>query len=124
LRMDLAQYRELEAFAKFGSDLDKSTQQTLRRGSHLVELLKQDQYVPMPVEKQVVSIFTGTNGYLDDLPLASVQRFEKEFIEMMEIKYSNVLDAIAETKELSKDLEANLHTIAKEFIQKFKETIK
>jgi F-type H+-transporting ATPase subunit alpha len=89
-----------------------------------VELLKQDQYVPMPVEKQVVSIFTGTNGYLDDLPLASVQRFEKEFIEMMEIKYSNVLDAIAETKELSKDLEANLHTIAKEFIQKFKETIK
>jgi F-type H+-transporting ATPase subunit alpha len=122
--MDLAQYRELEAFAKFGSDLDKSTQQTLRRGSHLVELLKQDQYVPMPVEKQVVSLFTGTNGYLDDLPLVSVQRFEKEFIEMMEIKYSNVLDAIAETKELSKDLEANLHTIAKEFVQKFKETIK
>jgi F-type H+-transporting ATPase subunit alpha len=89
-----------------------------------VELLKQDQYVPMPVEKQVVSLFTGTNGYLDDLPLVSVQRFEKEFIEMMEIKYSNVLDAIAETKELSKDLEANLHTIAKEFVQKFKETIK
>ena len=69
-------------------------------------------------------MFTGTNGYLDDLPLVSVQRFEKEFIEMMEIKYSNVLDAIAETKELSKDLEANLHTIAKEFVQKFKETIK
>jgi F-type H+-transporting ATPase subunit alpha len=69
LRLDLAQYRELEAFAKFGSDLDKSTQQTLRRGSHLVELLKQDQYIPMAVEKQVVSMFTGTNGYLDELPL-------------------------------------------------------
>jgi F-type H+-transporting ATPase subunit alpha len=124
LRMDLAQYRELEAFAKFGSDLDKSTQQTLRRGSHLVELLKQDQYVPMPVEKQVVSMFTGTNGYLDDLPLASVQQFEKEFIEMMEMKYSSMLDTIAETKELSKDLEANLHTISKEFVQKFKETLK
>jgi F-type H+-transporting ATPase subunit alpha len=124
LRMDLAQYRELEAFAKFGSDLDKSTQQTLRRGSHLVELLKQDQYIPMPVEKQVASIFTGTNGYLDELSLTEVQRFEKEFLEMMEMRYSNVLDAIAETKELSKDLEANLHNIAKEFVQKFKETIK
>jgi F-type H+-transporting ATPase subunit alpha len=124
LRMDLAQYRELEAFAKFGSDLDKSTQQTLRRGSHLVELLKQDQYVPMPVEKQVASMFTGTNGYLDELPLTEVQRFEKEFLEMMEMKYLNVLNAIAETKELSKDLEAQLHSIAKEFVQKFKGTIK
>jgi len=122
--MDLAQYRELEAFAKFGSDLDKSTQQTLRRGSHLVELLKQDQYVPMAVEKQVASIFTGTNGYLDELPLTEVQRFEKEFLEMMEMKYSNVLDAIAQTKDLSKDLETNLHSIAKEFILKFKGTIK
>ena len=124
LRLDLAQYRELEAFAKFGSDLDKSTQQTLRRGSHLVELLKQDQYIPMAVEKQVVSMFTGTNGYLDELPLTEVQRFEKEFLEMMEMKYRHMLDTIAETKELSKDLEANLHTIAKEFVQKFKETIK
>jgi F-type H+-transporting ATPase subunit alpha len=124
LRLDLAQYRELEAFAKFGSDLDKSTQQALRRGSRLVELLKQDQYVPMAVEKQVASMFMGTNGYLDELPLAEVQRFEKEFLEMMEMKYSSVLDAIAETKELSKDLEAQLHTIAKEFVQKFKETIK
>jgi F-type H+-transporting ATPase subunit alpha len=89
-----------------------------------VELLKQDQYIPMPVEKQVASIFTGTNGYLDELSLTEVQRFEKEFLEMMEMRYSNVLDAIAETKELSKDLEANLHNIAKEFVQKFKETIK
>ena len=91
LRLDLAQYRELEAFAKFGSDLDKSTQQALRRGSRLVELLKQDQYVPLPVEKQVVSIFMGTNGYLDEFPLEEVQRFEKEFLEMMEMKYSDIL---------------------------------
>jgi F-type H+-transporting ATPase subunit alpha len=124
LRMDLAQYRELEAFSKFGSDLDKSTQQTLRRGSHLVELLKQGQYVPMPVEKQVVSIFTGTNGYLDELPLSDVQRFEKEFLEMMDMKYADVLGTIAETKELSKETETKLHTIAKEFVQKFKGTVK
>jgi F-type H+-transporting ATPase subunit alpha len=89
-----------------------------------VELLKQDQYVPMSVEKQVASLFTGTNGYLDDLPLADVQRFEKEFLEMMEMKYSNILNTIAETKDLSKDLEANLHGIAKEFAQKFIETKK
>jgi F-type H+-transporting ATPase subunit alpha len=124
LRLDLAQYRELEAFSKFGSDLDKSTQQSLRRGSHLVELLKQGQYVPMAVEKQVASIFTGTNGYLDELPLAEVQRFETEFLEMMELKYANVLDAIAATKDIAKDLEANLHAIVKEFVQKFKETVK
>src|SRR5512135_1732832 len=86
LRIELAQYRELEAFAKFGSDLDKSTQQALRRGSRLVELLKQGQYVPMPVENQVVSIFVGTNGYLDGLPLEDVQRFEKELLEMMDLK--------------------------------------
>src|ERR1044071_4413426 len=78
LRLDLAQYRELEAFAKFGSDLDKATQAQLRRGSRLVELLKQGQFVPLPVEKQVVSLFIGTNGYLDEIPLLQVQRFERE----------------------------------------------
>jgi F-type H+/Na+-transporting ATPase subunit alpha len=124
LRMDLAQYRELEAFSKFGSDLDKSTQQALRRGSHLVELLKQDQYIPMPVEKQVASIFTGTNGYLDELPLEEVQRFEREFLEMMDMKYADVLGTIAESKELSQETETKLHAIAKEFVQKFKETVK
>jgi F-type H+-transporting ATPase subunit alpha len=120
LRLDLAQYRELEAFSKFGSDLDKSTQQALRRGSHLVELLKQDQYIPMTVEKQVVSIFTGTNGYLDELPLEQVQQFEREFLEMVETKHADILLSIAKTKDLSKDIEAKLHTVAKEFIQKFK----
>src|SRR5467141_709423 len=87
LRLDLAQYRELEAFAKFGSDLDKSTQAQLRRGSRLVELLKQGQYVPMPVEQQVVSIFVGTNGYLDEIPLQHVQRFERELLDLMELKH-------------------------------------
>ncbi len=120
LRLDLAQYRELEAFAKFGSDLDKATQQQLRRGSRLVELLKQDQYVPMPVEKQVVSLFMGTNGYLDEIPLGGVQRFEKEFLEMVEMKHQDILTEVAEKKDLSDDLQQKLHSIAKDFLMKFK----
>lgn len=119
LRIDLANYRELEAFAKFGSDLDKATQQALRRGSRLVELLKQGQYVPMPVEKQVVSIFVGTNGYLDDVPLDQVQRFEKEFLEFVEARHSDILGSIATTKDLTKETEEKLHTVAKEFQQRF-----
>jgi F-type H+-transporting ATPase subunit alpha len=120
LRLDLAQYRELEAFAKFGSDLDKATQQQLRRGSRLVELLKQGVYNPMPVEKQVVSIFLGTNGYLDELPLEHVQRFEREFLEMMELKHNDVLNEIAEKKDLSDALQQKIHAIAKEFVAAFK----
>ncbi len=124
LRLELAQYRELEAFSKFGSDLDKATQQALRRGSHLVELLKQDQYVPMPVEKQVVSIFVGTNGYLDEVPLDDVQRFEKELHEMIGLKYPAVLTAIEHEKDLSKDIVEKLHGIVKEFAGKFKASAK
>ena len=120
LRLDLAQYRELEAFAKFGSDLDKATQQQLRRGSRLVELLKQGQFVPMTVEKQVVSIFAGTNGYLDEIPLAHLQRFEKEFLEFMEIKHRDILNKIAETKDLADDVQKKLHEILKEFSSAFK----
>jgi F-type H+-transporting ATPase subunit alpha len=123
LRIDLAQYRELEAFAKFGSDLDKSTQQALRRGSRLVELLKQSQYAPMPVEEQVVSIFLGTNGYLDEFPLEVVQRLEREFLEMMNMKHAGILLTIAESKDLSKETENTLHAAAKEFIQKFRLTV-
>lgn len=120
LRLELAQYRELEAFAKFGSDLDKATQAQLRRGSRLVELLKQDQYVPMPVEEQVVVIFLGTSGYLDEIPLEQVRRCEKEFIEMMHLKHKDVLNEIAETKDLSDSLQDRLHTICREFISAFK----
>ncbi len=119
LRIDLANYRELEAFAKFGSDLDKSTQQALRRGSRLVELLKQGQYVPLPVEKQVVSIFVGTNGYLDDIALDKVQQFEREFLEMVETRHPEILESIATTKDLTKETEEKLHAIAKEFQQRF-----
>jgi F-type H+-transporting ATPase subunit alpha len=123
LRIDLAQYRELEAFAKFGSDLDKATLAQLRRGSALVELLKQGQYVPMPVEKQVVSLYAGTNGYLDEVPTEQIQRYEKELLEMMEIKHNDVLCAIAEKKDLDANIVEKLKAILKSFTDSFKASL-
>lgn len=120
LRLDLAQYRELEAFAKFGSDLDKSTQAQLRRGSRLVELLKQGQYNPMSVEDEVVVIFAGTNGYLDELPLEHVERFEKEFLETMHLKHKDLLNEISEKKDLTEQITNKLHSVLKEFLATFK----
>jgi F-type H+-transporting ATPase subunit alpha len=124
LRLDLAQYRELEAFAKFGSDLDKATLQQLRRGARLVELLKQDQYVPMPVEKQVVSIFAGTNGYLDEIPVEHVQRYEKELLELMELKHRDLLAQIATEKDLSDHITTRLKSILQQFTDSFKVSVK
>jgi F-type H+-transporting ATPase subunit alpha len=118
LRIELAQYAELEAFAKFGSDLDKATQQQLRRGAALIELLKQGQYVPMPVEKEVVVIFAGTNGFLDDVPGEQVGRFEREFLELMDLKHGDLLRTIAEAKDLSDATVASL----KEILTSFKST--
>ncbi len=120
LRLELAQYRELEAFAKFGSDLDKATLQQLRRGARLVELLKQDQYEPMAVEKQVVSIFAGTNGYLDPIPVEHVKRFERELLSLMDLKYAGVLKEIADSKDLSAQTTERLNTILKDFSASFK----
>ncbi len=120
LRLELAQYRELEAFAKFGSDLDKATLQQLRRGARLVELLKQDQYEPMAVEKQVVSIFAGTNGYLDPIPVDDVKRFERELLSLMDLKYADVLKEIADSKDLSAQTTERLNTILKDFSASFK----
>lgn len=120
LRLELAQYRELEAFAKFGSDLDKSTQQQLRRGARLVELLKQGQYVPLPVEKQIVMIYLGTNGFLDELPVEKVQQFEKEFLQMLDLKHKALLTTIAEKKDLSDEITKQIQSITKEFMSTFK----
>ncbi|MBE3594959.1 MAG: F0F1 ATP synthase subunit alpha [Candidatus Carbobacillus altaicus] len=100
LRLDLAQYRELQAFAQFGSDLDKATQARLIRGERLVELLKQDQYEPMPIEHQVISLFAGTRGYLDDLPVKDVRRFERDLIAYVEAEKSDLLKEIRETGKL------------------------
>lgn len=123
LRIDLAQYRALEAFAKFGSDLDKSTQQQLRRGSRLVELLKQGQFVPMSAEEQVISIFTGVNGYLDEIPLEQVRRFEQEFLELMRTRYLDIVNLIADTKEITDATSEKLKTILSEFVASFKISI-
>ena len=120
LRLDLAQYRELEAFAKFGSDLDKATQQQLTRGQRLVEILKQDQYVPMPVEKQIAIIFAGTGGYLDDLPVEVVRRFEEEFLAYMETKHADILAEIAEKKVISDELRERMAKAVEEFKAIFK----
>ena len=124
LRLDLAQYRALEAFTKFGSDLDKATMQQLTRGSRLVEILKQGQYVPYPVEKQVAIIFAGTNGYLDEIPLLEVSRFEKEFLELMELKHKDVLDSIASSGEISAEVTDKMKQILNDFTNSFKVSVK
>jgi F-type H+-transporting ATPase subunit alpha len=115
LRLDLAQYRELAAFAQFGSDLDKSTQAQLTRGARLVEILKQPQYEPLPVEKQVAIIFAGTNGYLDAIPISELRAFEEELYQFLETRYPQVLRGIAEKKQLDDQLKAALTTAVKEF---------
>ncbi|HXE14693.1 MAG TPA: hypothetical protein VN633_21385, partial [Bryobacteraceae bacterium] len=119
LRLDLAQYRSLAAFAQFGSDLDKASQAQLNRGQRLTELLKQNQFSPMPVEKQVVSIYTGVNGHLDDVPVTDVRRFEADFLSLMENAHSSVLQTIREKKELPNELKQQLDGIIKEFKQRF-----
>ncbi|NOY05321.1 MAG: F0F1 ATP synthase subunit alpha [Chlorobi bacterium] len=119
LRLDLAQYRELEAFAKFGSDLDKSTQQQLLRGSRLVELLKQNQYEPMPVELQVVSIYAGVNGYLDKVELEEVNRFERELHDLLKSRYPQLLETIVMKRTIDEEVEEQLKTILEEVVGAF-----
>ena len=120
LKLDLAQYKALEAFAKFGSDLDVHTQRTLAKGARLVELLKQGQYVPIQVEKQVVSIYLGTNGYLDDIDVADVKRYEKEILEFIEMKYNQIFESIKKEKQLSDGTVEMIKKAADEFAVVFK----
>ena len=120
LRLDLAQYNELAAFAQFGSDLDKSSQAQLARGERMVELLKQDQYVPIPVEKQVAILFAGANGLLDDIPTASVRRFEGEFFAFLDRRYADLLKQIREKKTIDDALKAQVEAAIKEFKGTFK----
>jgi F-type H+/Na+-transporting ATPase subunit alpha len=108
LRLSLAQYRELEAFAQFGSDLDAATQRQLARGARLVEVLKQPQYQPVPVEKQVAIIFTVTNGYLDDVKVEHIRQWEREFIDYLEAKHPEILNDIRTKKALDDDLTGRL----------------
>ena len=120
LRLDLAQYRALAAFAQFGSDLDKATQAQLTRGERMVELLKQGQFAPQPVESQVLSIWAGTNGYLDDVPVSAVKRFEPEWLEFIAKEYPEVRHNIATSKAISDADQKRLHEAAKAFKARFK----
>lgn len=124
LRLDLAQYRELESFAKFGSDLDKATQQQLRRGERLVEVLKQKQYSPLGVEKQVVVIYAATHGYLDEIPVDYVKKFESDFLTEMENIHGSILSEIIEKKDISEELMKKLNSVLEDFTNRFKESLK
>ena len=117
LRLDLAQFRELEAFAEFGSDLDKASQQQLDRGARVVETLKQPQYSPFPVEEQVASIWAVTNGYLDDVPLDQVGRFEREMLDHLRSRYSGIGETIVSTGKLEEDTLSQLKSAVEEFKQ-------
>jgi F-type H+/Na+-transporting ATPase subunit alpha len=119
LRLDLAQYRELAAFAQFGSDLDKSTQQQLNRGARLVEILKQGQYSPLSVAQQVMIIYAGTNGFLDAIPVSQVGKYQNELATFMETKRPGILQAIAEKKTLDDALKAEIKTTLTEFGKTF-----
>lgn len=120
LRVELAQYRELEAFAMFGSDLDKTTQAQLTRGQRLVEILKQNQYTPVEVEDQAIIIFAATNGHLDDVPVKEVKRFEKEYFQFLKQKYYEVIKNVRDEKTLSDKSKEALTTSLKEFKSMFK----
>ncbi len=118
LRLDLAAYRELEAFAQLGTELDKATQAQLDRGARLVELLKQPQYKPMPVEQEVMVIYAGTQGYLDDVPLARVQEFQTAFLDYVDASAADLRNELADKKELTADLEAKLKQALSDFKSK------
>lgn len=122
VKMELAQYRALEAFAAFASDLDKASQQQLARGRRLVELLKQGQYVPMKVEEQIVVIFAATNGYLDQYPESDVQRYQEEVVSFLTQKHSHILKNIAEKKAISDDIKKTVVGALDEFKAIFKPT--
>jgi len=119
LRLDLAQYRELLAFAQFSTELDKATQAQLIRGEKLTELLKQEQYSPMPVEEQIAVLYAGTRGYLDDLPTDKIRQFEKQLLQTMRQKYADVLKAIREKKDMTEEIEAGLKKAVEDVRQAF-----
>jgi len=115
LRLELAQYREKAAFAQFGSDLDAATQRQLARGQRLTEILKQDQYVPMPVERQIVIVFAGTNGYLDKHPMNKLKEYEQQLTELIDRKYPEIFKTIVSSGKIDDELKAKMVAVLKEF---------
>ena len=120
IKLELAQYREMAAFAQFGSDLDASTQQLLNRGAKLTELLKQDQYSPMTVSEQVISVFTGVKGHLDDVELSEIKKFEKDIIEKVKSEKQEIIDSI----QTSGKLEENTEKLLTHLIEEYKKSNK
>jgi F-type H+-transporting ATPase subunit alpha len=124
LRLDLAQYRELEAFAAFGSDLDKATQRQLTRGARLVEILKQPQYQPLPMEKQVTILFAGTKGFLDNYPIDVLAKYEAGLYAFIEERYPAIFTELAEKQAIGEDLENQMKQALEAYDEEFKDTIK
>jgi F-type H+-transporting ATPase subunit alpha len=119
LKLDLAQFREMAAFAQFGSDLDASSQRLLHRGERLTEMLKQGQYEPLPVEKEVLIIFAGNEGYFDKLAVDRVKPFEHDLYTFFDSKHSDLLDEIRAKREIDNDLRARLTAALDEFVRVF-----
>ncbi len=119
LKADLAQYRELAAFAQFGSDLDKQTQQQLRRGERITEIMKQPQYQPLSLVQEVIIIFAASNGYVDDVPAARVRDFERDLYRFMETQHKPLADKIAKEKKFDEEIEKQ----ARAMIEEFKKTV-
>ena len=124
LRVDLAQYRELEAFAAFGSDLDKASQQQLARGGRLVELLKQPAASPFPIGREIVSVWAGTNGKLDDIEVSDVRRFEGELLDYVQHNAEGLFDELATTKQFTDDHTARLEQVVDDFKKQFQPSTK
>ncbi|MBF0232387.1 MAG: F0F1 ATP synthase subunit alpha, partial [Desulfamplus sp.] len=123
LRLDLAQYRELEAFAAFGSDLDAATQRQLTRGERLVEILKQPQFQPLPMEKEVLILYAGTRGYLDKYPKTALTKYEKGLYIFVENRFPDVLTSLADKKQITADIEAKMKKALEAYDEEFKETV-
>ena len=115
IKLELAQYREMAAFAQFGSDLDASTQQLLNRGAKLTELLKQDQYSPLTVAEQVISVFTGVRGYLDDIDLSEIKTFERGILEKVRLEKPEIIEQIQSTGKLEEKIEKLLSQTIEEY---------
>ena len=120
IKLELAQYREMAAFAQFGSDLDASTQKLLNRGSKLTELLKQKQYSPMTVAEQVLTIFAGVRGYLDDIDLKNIEDFENQLLEKCKSEKPEIIESISSSGKLDEDIEKNLSSLINDLKEKFK----
>ncbi|HEO72686.1 MAG TPA: F0F1 ATP synthase subunit alpha, partial [Candidatus Hydrogenedentes bacterium] len=123
LRLELAQYRELEAFAQFGSDLDKATQRQLQRGERLVEILKQGQYAPLTVAKQIVLIYAATTGRLDGIPVTEIGRYEGELHSMMDASHQDLLKALTSAEGLSDEVRSKLDRVLEEFTKTFEQSV-